>query len=164
LPAPFEIPHLNNQFYGHGAFFGAAGQLLNDAKWNVALQSLMPDVHGPVMDILASGGGSKGVLLKFENNPVCAAYGITKLKEMDDAQACSLFWNFTELKPQPCYCLVTPFTLLFSVLCFGFCSCLRKLCLHFRLEATPTDWKKCKPLSGTSGYRPMPLPSTFLIS
>lgn len=88
LPAPVPIPHLNNQFYGHGAFFGASGQLLNDKVWSEVLKVLMPDVAGSVEKVLESGGGSKDVLLKFENNPIAGAYGIMKLKELDDEKVC----------------------------------------------------------------------------
>lgn len=83
LPAPLSISYLNNQFYGHGAFFGASGQLLMDTKWNTILKLLMPDVHEPITDQLAKGAGSKDILLQFENNPVAAAFGIMKTQEMD---------------------------------------------------------------------------------
>lgn len=83
LPPPFDLPHLDNQWYGHGAFFGASGLLLNDEKWSRVLQILMPEVYNVVASKLAGGAGSKDLVLKFENNPVAAAFGLLKTQEMD---------------------------------------------------------------------------------
>eukprot|EP01127_Copromyxa_protea_P003147 TRINITY_DN1300_c0_g1_i3.p1 TRINITY_DN1300_c0_g1~~TRINITY_DN1300_c0_g1_i3.p1 ORF type:complete len:367 (+),score=67.71 TRINITY_DN1300_c0_g1_i3:495-1595(+) len=86
LPAPSVIPHINNQFYGHGAFFGASGQLMSDPQWNKILQSLMPDVHTTITTILSKkGNGNADIILKFENNPVVSAYGMVKTQQLDAA-------------------------------------------------------------------------------
>jgi hypothetical protein len=77
------IPETKNQFYGHGAFMGAAPQLMADPKWNRILQSLMPDVHADVTRALKSGPASPEIILMMENNPVMAAYGVYQTKQMD---------------------------------------------------------------------------------
>lgn len=77
------IPETNNQFYAHGAFMGAAPQLMADPKWNRILQALMPDVHADVTAALASGPNSGKIILQMENNPVMAAYGMVQTRQMD---------------------------------------------------------------------------------
>jgi hypothetical protein len=77
------IPEVANQFYAHGAFMGAAREMLADPKWNRILEVLMPDVHSDVTAALARGRGSDEIILMLENNPVMAAYGLVKTQEMD---------------------------------------------------------------------------------
>ncbi|HEY0067677.1 MAG TPA: DUF4157 domain-containing protein [Flavisolibacter sp.] len=81
--APDTIPEANNQFYGHGAFMGAAPQLMADPKWNRILRSLMPDVHADATAALADGPNSPTLILMMENNPVMAAYGMYRTRQMD---------------------------------------------------------------------------------
>jgi Domain of unknown function (DUF4157) len=78
-----KIPESKNQFYGHGAFMGAAPQLMADVKWNRILQVLMPDVHVNATKTLSKGPQSDELILLFENNPVMAAYGMYKTRQMD---------------------------------------------------------------------------------
>ena len=77
------------QFYGHGAFMGAYNELWNDNKWNKILESLMPKVYAD----LKKGIDPKWYQRKktttdlagmMENNPVMAAFGTWKTKELDD--------------------------------------------------------------------------------
>jgi hypothetical protein len=82
-PVTDPIPEANNQFYGHGAFMGAAPQMMADPKWNRILQSLMPDVHADATAALADGPNSPRLILMMENNPVMAAYGMYRTREMD---------------------------------------------------------------------------------
>ena len=77
------IPENKNQFYGHGAFMGAAPQLMADKKWNRILEVLMPDVHAAATKTLSKGPDSPELILQFENNPVMAAYGMYQTKQMD---------------------------------------------------------------------------------
>ncbi len=77
------IPETRNQFYAHGAFMGAARELLADPKWNRILQALMPDVHRDVSNALRSREGSDVIIPMLENNPVMAAYGLIKTQGMD---------------------------------------------------------------------------------
>ncbi|MBA2322262.1 MAG: hypothetical protein H0V89_14050 [Deltaproteobacteria bacterium] len=65
-----------NQFYGHGAFMGAAPQLLEDPKWRRILAFLMPDVHVQVLAALDAGAGTSRLIPMFENNPVMCAFGV----------------------------------------------------------------------------------------
>jgi Domain of unknown function (DUF4157) len=78
-----KIPETRNQFYAHGAFMGAAPQLMADKKWNRILQVLMPDVHAAATKTLKKGPQSDELILMFENNPVMAAYGMYRTKQMD---------------------------------------------------------------------------------
>lgn len=77
------ISEVDNQFYGHGAFMGAAPELLRDPRWNRILKSLMPDVWKDVDEALRSGSGSDKIIPMMENNPVMAAYGAWQTKLMD---------------------------------------------------------------------------------
>eukprot|EP01127_Copromyxa_protea_P003149 TRINITY_DN1300_c1_g1_i2.p1 TRINITY_DN1300_c1_g1~~TRINITY_DN1300_c1_g1_i2.p1 ORF type:complete len:232 (+),score=32.53 TRINITY_DN1300_c1_g1_i2:253-948(+) len=86
LPSPSVIPHINNQFYGHGAFFGASGQLMTDPQWNKILQLLMPDVYTTITTLLdKKGKGDSDIILKFENNPLLAAFAVVKTQQLDVA-------------------------------------------------------------------------------
>ncbi len=78
-----RISEVKKQFYGHGAFMGAAMALLNDPKWNRILKALMPDVWEETMAALKSGNGANKIILMFENNPVMAAYGIYRSGRLD---------------------------------------------------------------------------------
>jgi hypothetical protein len=80
------IPEAKNQFYGHGAFMGAAPQLMADPKWNRILQVLMPDVHADATRVLKGGPNSQELILMFENNPVMGAYGMYQTRQMDVAR------------------------------------------------------------------------------
>ena len=88
-PAPVQrqvadaIPETRNQFYGHGAFMGAAPQLMANPKWNRILQVLMPDVHKNASNLLSKGPQSEDLILMFENNPVMAAYGMYITRALD---------------------------------------------------------------------------------
>ena len=70
------IPPVRNQFYGHGAFMGAAPALLADAKWRKILAFLMPDVHEQVSVKVAKGARASALIPMFENNPVMCAFGV----------------------------------------------------------------------------------------
>lgn len=70
-----RFPPVRNQFYGHGAFMGAAPELLADPRWRRILAFLMPDVFEDVRAALADGAGPARVIPMFENNPVLCAYG-----------------------------------------------------------------------------------------
>jgi hypothetical protein len=70
---PFDP--VRNQFYGHGAFMGAAPALLADPAWRRILAFLMPDVLEDVRAAVADGAGPGRVIPMFENNPVLCAFG-----------------------------------------------------------------------------------------
>lgn len=76
---PIQRQEVGNQFYAHGAFMGAARQMLNDPKWNRILQTLMPDVYADVHDERDEGD----LIPMLENNPVMAAYGLFKTQQLD---------------------------------------------------------------------------------
>jgi hypothetical protein len=78
-----RIPEVENQFYAHGGFMGAAPELLADRKWNRILEVLMPDVHADATRALRGGKGSDEIIPMFENNPVMAAYGLYQTRAMD---------------------------------------------------------------------------------
>ena len=44
LPKAVSIPNLESWSYVHGSFFGAAPMMLQDPKWRLILQRLMPHV------------------------------------------------------------------------------------------------------------------------
>jgi hypothetical protein len=78
---PFESPRekilpVVNQFYGHGAFMGAAPALLNDSKWRRILAFLMPDVYRDVQEAVVKGSRPGELIPMFENNPVMCAFGV----------------------------------------------------------------------------------------
>lgn len=76
VPASFKLTPIRTQFYGHGAFMGAAPALLSDPRWRRILAFLMPDVFDEVRTVLAAGGGPLAVIPMMENNPVLAAFGV----------------------------------------------------------------------------------------
>ena len=79
---PIQRQEVANQFYAHGAFMGAAPQMLQDPLWNSILQTLMPDVHADVQGVTDDAT----LMPMFENNPVLAAYGMLKTQELDQRQ------------------------------------------------------------------------------
>lgn len=77
----FTSQHLNiqpirNQFYGHGAFMGAAPALFADRQWRQILAFLMPDVYQDVSERVSEGAHGAELMPMFENNPVMCAYGL----------------------------------------------------------------------------------------
>lgn len=76
--AAHKLTPIRTQFYGHGAFMGAAPALLADAKWRRILAFLMPDVLEDVRAALAGGAGPSVVIPMLENNPVMAAFGVVR--------------------------------------------------------------------------------------
>ena len=72
----FKLPQISTQFYGHGAFMGAAPALLADAKWRRILAFLMPDVFEQLRAAFNHGADAGRLIPMMENNPVMAAYGI----------------------------------------------------------------------------------------
>jgi hypothetical protein len=70
---------VDNQFYGHGAFMGAAPRMLKDAKWRSILETLMPDVFEDVKDIT----DDSKLIPMMENNPVMGAYGMLATQKLD---------------------------------------------------------------------------------
>lgn len=75
-PESFKLTPVRVQFYGHGAFMGAAPALLADARWRRILAFLMPDVFEQLRAALDAGAGPARLIPMLENNPVMAAYGI----------------------------------------------------------------------------------------
>ena len=73
--AVLGIAPISTQYYGHGAFMGAAPALLADAKWRRILAVLMPDVFADVRKALDGGDPMPTVIAMLENNPVMAAFG-----------------------------------------------------------------------------------------
>lgn len=73
---------VGNQFYAHGAFMGAARQMVNNSQWNGILQTLMPDVHADVQGVT----DESDLISMFENNPVMAAYGMLRTRQLDQTQ------------------------------------------------------------------------------
>lgn len=71
-----KLTPIRTQFYGHGAFMGAAPALIADAKWRRILAFLMPDVFTHVRAELDRGAPPTCVIPMLENNPVLAAFGV----------------------------------------------------------------------------------------
>jgi hypothetical protein len=76
MPASFKLTPIRTQFYGHGAFMGAAPALLADRTWRRILALLMPDVFEQVRGALVKGAGPQQIMPMMENNPVLAAFGV----------------------------------------------------------------------------------------
>lgn len=76
VPSFLKIIPVRNQFYGHGAFMGAAPALLADARWRRILAFLMPDVFEQVNEAVKDGAGPSDLIPMFENNPVMCAFGV----------------------------------------------------------------------------------------
>jgi hypothetical protein len=70
---------VDKQFYGHGAFMGAAPRMLKDSKWRSILETLMPDVFEDVKDVT----DDSKLMPMLENNPVMAAYGMLATQKLD---------------------------------------------------------------------------------
>ncbi len=77
-PSAFRISPVRNQFYGHGAFMGAAPALLADTRWRRILAFLMPDVYADIEEAVRSGEGPPRFIPMFENNPVMCAFGVVR--------------------------------------------------------------------------------------
>lgn len=75
VPTLVPIRPVANQYYGHGAFMGAAPALLADEKWRYILAFLMPDVYVQVDTALKAGANNAALIPMFENNPVMCAFG-----------------------------------------------------------------------------------------
>ncbi len=75
VPPSFKLTPIRTQFYGHGAFMGAAPALLADARWRRILAFLMPDVFEDVRAAIDAGADGQKIMPMFENNPVIAAFG-----------------------------------------------------------------------------------------
>lgn len=76
VPPVFQIPPVRRQFYGHGAYMGAAPALLADEHWRRILAFLMPDVYADVQAAVEDDVPTAKLIPMFENNPVMAAYGV----------------------------------------------------------------------------------------
>lgn len=95
LPDSVILPEeVRTQFFAHGAFMGAAPEMLKDPMWNRILAVLMPDVYAEVYAALQALRGEDGsapaavlefgsIISMLENNPVMAAYGMWRTKELD---------------------------------------------------------------------------------
>jgi len=78
VPSAFRISPVRYQFYGHGAFMGAAPALLADHRWRRILAFLMPDVYADMVAVVRAGEGPPRLIPMFENNPVMAAFGVVR--------------------------------------------------------------------------------------
>jgi len=76
VPSSFKLRPIRTQYYGHGAFMGAAPALLADSRWRRILAFLMPDVFAQVRDAIAGGAEPPRIIPMMENNPVLAAFGV----------------------------------------------------------------------------------------
>ena len=76
VPQLVPVPPLTNQYYGHGAFMGAAPALLHDDRWRRILAFLMPDVFLEVQEASREKAEPGTLIPMFENNPVMCAYGV----------------------------------------------------------------------------------------
>lgn len=76
VPSSFTLTPIRTQFYGHGAFMGAAPALVADAKWRRILAFLMPDVFEQVRLAIDQGADGQRIMPMMENNPVLAAFGV----------------------------------------------------------------------------------------
>lgn len=76
LPKRQQIRPVRNQFYGHGAFMGAAPMLFAEERWRRILAFLMPDVYREAHEKLQAGASGQELIPMFENNPVMCAFGI----------------------------------------------------------------------------------------
>jgi hypothetical protein len=82
VPSSFKLRPIRTQYYGHGAFMGAAPALLADPRWRRILAFLMPDVFEQVRDALAQGADPPRIIPMMENNPVLAAFGVFRGADM----------------------------------------------------------------------------------
>ncbi len=74
-PSRQGVRPVPTQYYGHGAFMGAAPALLDDPTWSRILAFLMPDVLENLRVALAEGASASKLMPMMENNPVAAAFG-----------------------------------------------------------------------------------------
>ena len=77
-PPARNITRVARQFYGHGAYMGAAPQMLTSERWSCILQVLMPDVYYDIALSIRNGDYSSVVIPMLENNPVMAAFGMMR--------------------------------------------------------------------------------------
>lgn len=77
-------PPVSVQFYGHGAFMGAAPALLRDERWRRILAFLMPDVFDALSAAIEANADPSTLMPMMENNPVAAAFGEWKGAERRD--------------------------------------------------------------------------------
>lgn len=85
-PSRTRFPRVRTQFYGHGAFMGAAPALLEDPKWRRILGFLMPDVFDALMASQSEMADVSVLMTMMENNPVLAAFGTVKAAEASGEQ------------------------------------------------------------------------------
>ncbi len=89
VPTRLKLTPIRTQFYGHGAFMGAAPALLGDERWRRILAFLMPDVFQQIRAAVEDGAGPRRVMPMLENNPVMAAFGVHRSaqarRDEDDA-------------------------------------------------------------------------------
>ena len=78
VPTSFKLSPVKTQFYGHGAFMGAAPALVADAKWRRILAFLMPDVFEHIRAAIDAGADGQRIMPMMENNPVLAAFGVSR--------------------------------------------------------------------------------------
>lgn len=76
VPTSFKLTPIRTQFYGHGAFMGAAPALVADPKWRRILAFLMPDVYESIRAAMDGGAEGHEIMPMMENNPVLAAFGV----------------------------------------------------------------------------------------
>ncbi len=72
----FKLRPVRTQFYGHGAFMGAAPALIADERWRAILGFLMPDVAAELRAALEASRDPSRLMPMMENNPVLAAFGV----------------------------------------------------------------------------------------
>src|SRR4051812_48555482 len=78
VPSSFNLTPIRTQYYGHGAFMGAAPALVADPKWRRILAFLMPDVYEQVREAIDAGADGQRIMPMMENNPVLAAFGVDR--------------------------------------------------------------------------------------
>src|SRR5262245_30032257 len=76
VPASFKLTPIRTQFYGHGAFMGAAPALWADPKWRRILAFLMPDGFEQIRSAMDAGADGHEIMPMMENNPILAAFGV----------------------------------------------------------------------------------------
>lgn len=86
VPSRTRFAPVRTQFYGHGAFMGAAPALLEDPRWRRVLGFLMPDVFDAVRARLNEGADAAVLMTMMENNPVLAAFGTVKAAQASSEQ------------------------------------------------------------------------------
>ena len=85
-PERVAFPPVRTQYYGHGAFMGAAPALVADPTWRRILGFLMPDVFDAVRKQLDEETDTARLMTMMENNPVLAAFGTVRAASARGAQ------------------------------------------------------------------------------